>query len=213
MFGLPLAFAAPAVLAALVGLVGLYFLLRVTPPSAPSGDIPAAAASPRARSERNDAGAHALADPGAPARDRGAHHSRHGRAVVEQPGRALRIGAASDSDRRRICRGSGLGQANRFRPGARGGGGAVRSNRGDRSPLAGRAGHRAARQIRGRGPVARRWRRFPTRRTARRRCRRSSAFSPASRRPTSCGSPTGSNSAARAPFPPGSRRSPTRSRS
>ncbi len=33
MFGLPLAFAAPAVLVALVGLVGLYFLLRVTPPS------------------------------------------------------------------------------------------------------------------------------------------------------------------------------------
>jgi len=33
MFGLPLAFAAPAVLAALIGLVGLYFLLRVTPPA------------------------------------------------------------------------------------------------------------------------------------------------------------------------------------
>jgi hypothetical protein len=33
MFGLPLAFAAPAVLAALVVLIGLYFLLRVTPPS------------------------------------------------------------------------------------------------------------------------------------------------------------------------------------
>src|ERR1700733_4104328 len=33
MFGLPLAFAAPAVLAALVSLVGLYFLLRLTPPS------------------------------------------------------------------------------------------------------------------------------------------------------------------------------------
>ena len=33
MFGLPLAFAAPAVLAGLVGLVGLYFLLRLTPPS------------------------------------------------------------------------------------------------------------------------------------------------------------------------------------
>ena len=33
MFGLPLVFAAPAVLAALVGLVALYFLLRVTPPS------------------------------------------------------------------------------------------------------------------------------------------------------------------------------------
>ncbi len=33
MFGLPLAFAAPAVLAALAGLVALYFLLRVTPPS------------------------------------------------------------------------------------------------------------------------------------------------------------------------------------
>jgi Domain of unknown function (DUF4159)/Aerotolerance regulator N-terminal len=33
MFGLPLAFAAPAVLATLVGLVGLYFLLRLTPPS------------------------------------------------------------------------------------------------------------------------------------------------------------------------------------
>jgi hypothetical protein len=33
MFGLPLAFAAPAVLVALAGLVALYFLLRVTPPS------------------------------------------------------------------------------------------------------------------------------------------------------------------------------------
>src|SRR6202020_2428251 len=33
MFGLPLAFAAPAVLAAFGGRVGLYFLLRVTPPS------------------------------------------------------------------------------------------------------------------------------------------------------------------------------------
>src|SRR6516165_5611905 len=33
MFGLPLAFAAPAVLLALVGLVALYYLLRVTPPS------------------------------------------------------------------------------------------------------------------------------------------------------------------------------------
>src|ERR1700761_3553387 len=33
MLGLPLAFAAPAVLAALIGLVGLYFLLRVTPPA------------------------------------------------------------------------------------------------------------------------------------------------------------------------------------
>ena len=33
MLGLPLAFAAPAVLAALAGLVALYFLLRVTPPS------------------------------------------------------------------------------------------------------------------------------------------------------------------------------------
>jgi len=33
MFGLPLAFAAPAVLAALIGLIGLYFLLRVTPPA------------------------------------------------------------------------------------------------------------------------------------------------------------------------------------
>ena len=32
MFGLPLAFAAPAVLGALLGLVALYFLLRVTPP-------------------------------------------------------------------------------------------------------------------------------------------------------------------------------------
>ena len=33
MLGLPLAFAAPAVLAALAGLIALYFLLRVTPPS------------------------------------------------------------------------------------------------------------------------------------------------------------------------------------
>ena len=42
MFGLPLAFAAPAVLAALVGLVALYFLLRVTPPSASPSPVPAA---------------------------------------------------------------------------------------------------------------------------------------------------------------------------
>ena len=33
MFGIPLIFAAPAVLAALVGLGALYFLLRVTPPA------------------------------------------------------------------------------------------------------------------------------------------------------------------------------------
>ena len=33
MLGLPLAFAAPAVLIALVGLLALYFLLRVTPPT------------------------------------------------------------------------------------------------------------------------------------------------------------------------------------
>ena len=33
MFGLPLAFAAPAVLVALIGLAALYYLLRVTPPS------------------------------------------------------------------------------------------------------------------------------------------------------------------------------------
>jgi len=32
MFGLPIAFAAPAVLAALLGLTALYFFLRVTPP-------------------------------------------------------------------------------------------------------------------------------------------------------------------------------------
>ncbi len=40
MLGLPLAFAAPAVLAALVGLVGLYFLLRVTPPSPRQATFP-----------------------------------------------------------------------------------------------------------------------------------------------------------------------------
>ena len=154
MFGLPLAFAAPAVLAALIGLVGLYFLLRVTPPSPRRAIFPPLTASPRARSERNDAGAHAVADPCAPARDRRAHHPRDGRAVVEQLGGALRIGAASHSDRRRIRRRAGLGQANRLRPGTRGGGGAVGSNRGDRSPLAGRTGSRAARQIRRRGPIA-----------------------------------------------------------
>ena len=112
MFGLPLAFAAPAVLAALVGLIGLYFLLRVTPPSSPSSDIPAAASSHRTQSDRDDACTHALADPGAPARDWGAYHSCDGRAIVEQLGRAFRIGAAFGSDRRRIRRGAGLGQAN-----------------------------------------------------------------------------------------------------
>ena len=112
MFGLPLAFAAPAVLAALVGLVGLYFLLRVTPPGSPSTDISAAAASHRARSERDDASAHALADPRAPARGRRAHHSRNGRTIVEQLCRAFRIGAASGFDRRRVRRRADLGQAN-----------------------------------------------------------------------------------------------------
>ena len=40
MLGFPLAFAAPAVLAALIGLVGLYFLLRVTPPSPRQATFP-----------------------------------------------------------------------------------------------------------------------------------------------------------------------------
>ena len=40
MFGVPLAFAAPAVLAALVGLIGLYFLLRVTPPTPRQATFP-----------------------------------------------------------------------------------------------------------------------------------------------------------------------------
>ena len=99
MFGLPLAFAAPAVLAALIGLVGLYFLLRVTPPSPRQAIFPPLRLLLGLDPNETTPGAHALADPGAPARDRGAHHSRHGRAVVEQLGRALRIRAASDSDR------------------------------------------------------------------------------------------------------------------
>ena len=78
MFGLPLAFAAPAVLAALVGLVGLYFLLRVTPPSPRRAIFPPLRLLIGLEPERDDASAHALADPGAPARDRRAHHSRDG---------------------------------------------------------------------------------------------------------------------------------------
>ena len=42
-----------------------------------------------------------------------------------------------------------LGQADRFRAGTSGGGGAVWPNRRGRGPLAGRPGHRAAGQIRG----------------------------------------------------------------
>src|ERR1700727_384994 len=127
MFGLPLAFAAPAVLAALIGLVGLYFLLRLTPPA------PHRAIFPPLRLLIG-------LDP---------NETTPARTPWPILALRLRIGAASGSDRRRVCRCSGVGQANRLRSGTSDGGGEVRSNRGDRAPLAGRAGCRAARQIRG----------------------------------------------------------------
>ena len=144
MFGLPLAFAAPAVLAALIGLVGLYFLLRVTPPTPhraifpplrlliglnPSETTPARTPWP-ILALRLAIGALiilAMAEP-----------------LWNSFARAFRIRAASGSDRRWICSGAGLGQANRLRAGTSGGGGAVWSDRGGRSPFAGRQGHRAA---------------------------------------------------------------------
>ena len=94
MFGLPLAFAAPAVLAALAGLVGLYFLLRVTPPS------PRQALFPPLRLliglEPNETTPARTPWPILALRlaDRGADHPRHGRAVVEQLHRAFRVGPA-----------------------------------------------------------------------------------------------------------------------
>ena len=213
MFGLPLAFAAPAVLAALVGLVGLYFLLRVTPPrprEAISRRCGCSSGSIRTR------------------RRRPARLGRSWRCDSRSARRSFSpwreplwnsFAALSGSGPLLVLIDDGLAAAPAwdkriaFARERAAGGGAVGSNCRDRRPLAGRPGHRAARQIRASKAGCARWRRFPTRPTARPRCRRSSAFSPASRRPKSSGSPTGSNSAAPAPFRPASRRSPTRSRS
>ena len=118
MFGLPLAFAAPAVLVALAGLAALYFLLRVTPPRAAAGAVPAVAAAHRPRSEGHGAGAHALADPGAAPRRRRADHPGDGRAAVEQPRRARRLGPAARPDRRRLGGGADLRQADRLSRGS-----------------------------------------------------------------------------------------------
>ena len=154
MFGLPLAFAAPAVLAALIGLVGLYFLLRVTPPSPrqaifpplrlligldPNETTPARTPWP-ILALRLAIGALIILAMAEPLWNSLAALSGSGPLLV-----LIDDGFAAAPD---------LGQANRLRSGTSGGGGAVRSNRGDRRPLAGRPGHRAARQIRGRRSVA-----------------------------------------------------------
>ena len=116
MFGLPLAFAAPAVLAALVGLVGALLPAARHAAAAARDAVSAAAAAHRARSEGDRT----------PAR-------------TPWPILALRLaiaaliilamagplwnslaalsgsGAAAGSDRRRLAGGAGLGQARRLR--------------------------------------------------------------------------------------------------
>ena len=149
MFGLPLAFAAPAVLAALVGLIGLYFLLRVTPPTPrqaifpplrlliglnPTETTPARTPWP-ILALRLAIGALIILAMAEPLWNSLAALSGSGPLLV-----LIDDGFAAAPD---------LGQANRFRAGTSGGGGAVWSNRSGRSPLASRPRRRAAGQIRG----------------------------------------------------------------
>ena len=68
MFGLPLAFAAPAALAALLGLIALYWLLRVTPPRPRRQIVSAGSPAARAQSEGDHGVSHALAAAAAAAR-------------------------------------------------------------------------------------------------------------------------------------------------
>ena len=78
MFGLPLAFAAPAVLVALAGLGALYYLLRVTPPRAAPRGVSAAPAAHRAHGEGERARANAVADPAPASGGRRADHRGDG---------------------------------------------------------------------------------------------------------------------------------------
>ena len=211
MFGLPLAFAAPAVLAALVGLVGALF-----PPArhaaAPrracfrrcgccSGSI-RTRRRPRARPGRSwllrlAIGALIILAMAGPLWNSFAALAGAGPLLVllDDGGPRRRVGTSASTS-------PGSEQRRRRGP----------VDRGDRrrSRRARRTSRRSTEPASKAGCAARA--RFPTRRIARRRCRRSSAFSRASRRPRSCGSPTASSSAARAPFRPSSRRSPARSR-
>ena len=154
MFGLPLAFAAPAVLAALIGLVGLYFLLRVTPPS------PRRAIFPPVRLLLG-------LDPNetTPARTPWpilALRLAIGALIILAMAEPLwnSLTALSGSGPLLILIDDGFAAApswdkridfarERAAAAARSG-----RNRGDRSCLAGRTGSRAARQIRSRGPIA-----------------------------------------------------------
>ena len=144
MFGLPLAFAAPAVLAALVGLVGLYFLLRVTPPSPrraifpplrllvgldPNETTPARTPWP-ILALRLAIGAFIILSMAEPLWNSFAALSGSGPLLV-----LIDDGFAA---------GAGLGNADRLRAGAGGCGGAVWSDCGNRDAFAGRQGHRAA---------------------------------------------------------------------
>ena len=211
MFGLPLVFAAPAVLAALVGLVALYFLLRVTPPSPrravfpplrllvgldPTETTPARTPWP-ILALRLAIGALIILAMAEPLWNSFAALSGSGPLLV-----LIDDGfAAAPAWDKRI-------DFARERAAA-----AARSGRIVAIHTLSRVDRRSRRSTE---PASKascaRSRPLPMRPIARRRCRRSSVFSPASRRPTFCGSPTGSSSAAPAPFPPGSRPSPGRSK-
>ena len=158
MFGLPLAFAAPAVLVALVR------------PRRRS--ISCCASRRRARAKSLFPPLRLLHRPRTRRRQR--RRERPGRSwrCVSRSGRSIILAMAEPmwNSRRRALGGSGpllvliddgfaggagMGQADRLRPGKLGRGGAVRPNRRDRRPFAGRTGHRAARRRRRRGRAAR----------------------------------------------------------
>ena len=211
MFGLPLAFAAPAVLAALVGLVALYFLLRVTPPSPrraifpplrllmgldPAETTPARTPWP-ILALRLAIGALIILAMAEPLWNSFAALSGSGPLLVliddgfaAAPAWDKRI----DFARERAPQPRGAVELWRSTPCRR----ADRTSRRSTEPVS-RAG-------------CARSRRFPTRRIAQRRCRRSSVFLRANRMPTFCGSPTESSWAGPAIFRPGSDPSPARSR-
>ena len=177
MFGLPLAFAAPAVLAALVGLAALYFFLRVTPPRPrqavfpplrlligldPKETTPARTPWPLLVL-RLAIGALVMLAMAGPIWNSFAALAGSGPLLVLIDDG---LAAAPSWDRRIAVARERRSAAARARPLV-----AIRAiSQGglDVAPLdrpASKAG-------------CARWRRFPTRRTARRRCRRSSAFSP-----------------------------------
>ncbi len=204
MFGIPLAFGAPAVLIALAGLGALYYLLRVTPPAAAAGaafrrcgsfsGFPPGRGSPHERRGRSwPSGWPSRRSSSSPWRSLCGGRSRG----LADRGRCSSSWTMAGRPRRRSTSGSILRNGRWLRPPGRGA--SSRSSRSRRRA----ARSRRSTQARSKGGCTRSCRPRICR-LARRRCRRSSGSSRRTRGRTCCGSPTGSSSAAPATSPPAS---------